>query len=681
MTVKPRLIGLSDSGGDSGGGPADSESDESAESESREKNVAVSAGLRFERRSPGRKRVTVFHIVAKLRQRSRMSSLSVDVRLCQDSTCVQSYADFTGADGVCQASQQSGSTQVDISADLQTAHLQAFSDNSCATPATLDMELTLDGQLHEYVPSSLWYTAALTQRCLPPDPFLPYYSTMAGASGKQPGDMGNIDACLSNAWQFCAIQDQTTGLFAGACMPRFCTEADVTNATAPIWGYLALQIPVWSYVLPNAKLQAHCGTEQYAVDDGASKTIAAIVVVTALVLLATVYSIVVRPSQKGDTKITPFLAAADSAIRASSMTTTVPRLFGAVAAPRARDESAPRLDAFDGVRVLSLSLVVLGHSFFFPFSLTGFSNGYSVYTHLGEIAFQVIPSAEFAVDSFFALSGALGAYLFAKGLKKAFHKAAVAERLIAPPDSDEKGSARASSLADSAQSSMLQYLINGDAPDDGEASPPPPSRFAVIRYAARSVVSTIGAWAYAIVHRWLRLIPSVGAMIAIFSYVAPLLGDGPFWRASWESTIASCNDHAWADLLFLNNFFPGKHDDVFGNQCAGWLWYLAVDFQLHVIAIAPLCAAFAAHEIAGWVLLAGALVGTIAMSAVAVTSHSITFLAFLSQASSTLENDYSNDFYSERWKETNVTCAHSRESTSLTPPSPPPPAPSNRQAR
>lgn len=574
------------------------------------------------------------------------SLLSADVRLCRDSTCLTSYADFTAAIGVCQPSQTSGSIQVDLSVDHQTAHFQAFDDDACATPATLDMELTLDGKLRFNASSSLWYTAALSQSCLPPDPFLPYYSTMAGASGHQPGDMGNIDACLSNAWQFCSIQDKNTGLFAGACLPRFCSEADVTNSTSPIWGYLALQVPVWSYVLPTAQLQAHCGTQQFPVDDGASKTIAALVVVGVLVLLATLYAVVVRPPRKGD----PFFAAADAAVRAASLTTTVPRLFGAAAAPRARDASAPRLDAFDGVRVLSLSLVVLGHSFFFPFTLTGYSNGYSVYDNLGTIAFQVIPSAEFAVDSFFALSGALGAYLFAKGLKKAFRKAAVAEGLVAPPPSavDDKGSARASSLNDSAQSSLL-YLINGDAPDDGDASsPPPPPAFAVVRCAARSVASVVGAWAYATVHRWLRLIPSVGAMIAIFAYVAPLLGDGPFWRASWESSIASCNDHAWADLLFLNNFFPGRHDEVFGNQCAGWLWYLAVDFQLHVVAIAPLCAAFAANDISGWVLLSGAIGGTVALSAVSVTQHSITFLAFLSQASSsTLGNDYSNDFYNK----------------------------------
>lgn len=71
--------------------------------------------------------------------------------------------------------------------------------------------------------------------------------------------------------------------------------------------------------------------------------------------------------------------------------------------------------------------------------------------------------------------------------------------------------------------------------------------------------------------------------------------------------------------------------------------YLAVDFQLHFIAIAPLCALFAAFAPAGWFALLGSLVGTIALSALAITSHSLTFLSISSSA--TLTGDSSDDFY------------------------------------
>ena len=362
---------------------------------------------------------------------------------------------------------------------------------------------------------------------------------MTGASGHQPGDVGNLDLCLFNGFQHCSIQDKTSGLFSGACLPRNCGVADVTNATSPIWQHILVTVPVWAAVLPTANLVAYCGTQAFPVDDGAAKTLAALAVAATAVLIATLYTLAVRAPRKGAEVAAPNAAnrlppALDTLLRAASLSTTLPRLFGAAPPSRARDEAAPRLAAFDGVRVLSLSLVVLGHSFFFPFSLTGYSNGLGVYDNLGKAAFMVIPSAEFAVDSFFALSGARGAYLFSKGLRKAFASAAAAEGL---------GAARAAS----GDASLNAALLEGDEGTEEDDESPAARRgrpLAFVRAAARGVAATAGAWAYATVHRYLRLVPSVGVMIAVFTYVAPLLGDGPYWRNGWHGSIDACNDRA-----------------------------------------------------------------------------------------------------------------------------------------
>lgn len=100
-------------------------------------------------------------------------ALTVDVRLCSDNTCLTSLADFTASDGICQSGSPTSSTLLFLGADARSAHLTAYSDADCATPSTLDMELVLDGSTRFAAP--LWYTAAVTQDCLPPDPQIPYY--------------------------------------------------------------------------------------------------------------------------------------------------------------------------------------------------------------------------------------------------------------------------------------------------------------------------------------------------------------------------------------------------------------------------------------------------------------------------------------------------------------------------
>ena len=43
--------------------------------------------------------------------------------------------------------------------------------------------------------------------------------------------------------------------------------------------------------------------------------------------------------------------------------------------------------------------------------------------------------------------------------------------------------------------------------------------------------------------------------------------------------IESCRRYWWSNLIFLNNFIPWKMND----QCVGWTWYLANDFQFFLI--------------------------------------------------------------------------------------------------
>lgn len=84
-------------------------------------------------------------------------------------------------------------------------------------------------------------------------------------------------------------------------------------------------------------------------------------------------------------------------------------------------------NALDGVRVFSMSWVVLGHIFAFPATLTGFSNTQDILPPdgiLGTYAGQAIFAAEFAVDTFFCIGAFVAAYMLAVHLAKARAQAA-----------------------------------------------------------------------------------------------------------------------------------------------------------------------------------------------------------------------------------------------------------------
>ena len=70
----------------------------------------------------------------------------------------------------------------------------------------------------------------------------------------------------------------------------------------------------------------------------------------------------------------------------------------------------------DGIRVLSLFFVMIGHSLTFGLSFT--TNVIDILTWTRLVAFQIFISAFFSVDTFFVLTGFLTAILFVREVKK-----------------------------------------------------------------------------------------------------------------------------------------------------------------------------------------------------------------------------------------------------------------------
>jgi hypothetical protein len=194
-----------------------------------------------------------------------------------------------------------------------------------------------------------------------------------------------------------------------------------------------------------------------------------------------------------------------------------------------RKTSCPQIPCLNGIRVLSMTWVILCHSYLFSLSVT--NNLVDLLQDAKDsFAFSVVINGSFSVDSFFVLSALLLAYTFLRSPSRS-------------PDEDS---------------------------DDEEL------RTRTTRRWSSSVLLLLSLY----FHRILRILPVYIVVLLIDSSVAHLTSSGPFWdygdQATSEHTL--CHNSWWYNILFINNFQPLK------EQCMAWTWYLANDMQYFILA-------------------------------------------------------------------------------------------------
>lgn len=181
--------------------------------------------------------------------------------------------------------------------------------------------------------------------------------------------------------------------------------------------------------------------------------------------------------------------------------------FQKLAAPT----SVPHLASLNGLRIMSLLWVILGHTIYWATFSAGFDNSLYVMTKvLPTFWTSIVVNAPFSVDSFFYMSGFLVAYL------------------------------------------------------------------AVQEYAKKGKFN----WLLYYFHRIYRLTPPYLLSLFIFWKLTPYLGEGPWWEhVKYYVSLTRCNSFWWTNVLYINNFYPTIYDE----QCMGWSWYLANDWQMYAI--------------------------------------------------------------------------------------------------
>ena len=191
--------------------------------------------------------------------------------------------------------------------------------------------------------------------------------------------------------------------------------------------------------------------------------------------------------------------------------------------------------SLDGLRVLSLLWIVLGHVMAIASSTLigpGYSNPVDVLPPQGwttTLSGQVVFSSRLAVDTFFVLSGFL-----------LVHVLVIRQSASSTPSSRQQGQQQRSEN-DWSSSWSLPFVL---------------------------------------VARLARLLPLYAFTLAFYMLLAPHLNGGPFWH-QWRGLLEPCyQKNGWlANLLFVNNLWT---ETSVTETCFYHSWYLAVDIQLFV---------------------------------------------------------------------------------------------------
>ena len=207
----------------------------------------------------------------------------------------------------------------------------------------------------------------------------------------------------------------------GLCVPKYCTNTDLAvliNSTGELW------------VNESTILCVDSKSPSYST--GAIVMIALSSVFVALVLTGTLIDAFLkltfkrkesksvnsdpdnqtseeRPllhSQKRKCKVNPL-----DFITAFSLFQTVPTLL-------ATSQGSNVITCLNGLRVISMFWVILGHAYIFALAAASADNPLQFLTIAARFSFQAVGNAYFSVDSFFFLSGVLVAYLTLREMKK-----------------------------------------------------------------------------------------------------------------------------------------------------------------------------------------------------------------------------------------------------------------------
>ena len=254
------------------------------------------------------------------------------------------------------------------------------------------------------------------------------YTEMLTYSGLKLNDLGDYNQCNDLPFARYVLLEVSGNAGFAFCLPKVCSKEDIAeilsgNITSPIklTSELSLSLSAGSpfnIVFPKEVYDENC----FHLSSGAIGMTVFICMLSMLVLMGTFIELADVPRLKNlkqEAVLDTPPAQPSFPIKfllCFSLYSNTKKLFDSRSAERLGNRET--LDVLNGIRVMSIGWVILGHVTLQYISVIVLSN----YEELGDILKEfnktVIFGAFFAVDTFFWLSGLLMAYLFLKELDK-----------------------------------------------------------------------------------------------------------------------------------------------------------------------------------------------------------------------------------------------------------------------
>ncbi|KAH3745114.1 nose resistant to fluoxetine protein 6 [Pelomyxa schiedti] len=239
-------------------------------------------------------------------------------------------------------------------------------------------------------------------------------------------DMGNYQNCLTIAdtSHFCSCgytilntaTNETATTLSGLCVPLSCNSSELETRIKEIARVVWLKTENFTIVLPRAK----CPDENPTLKDspGGITILVLFSLLVILILVSTLYQVLVSISRSHETislgepyartsgEVSSYhrqkeMSTAESVYTSGSLVRNIPSLIATV-------DKENMFPILNGIRVMSLSWVIIGHSIVF---IESFITDYEWLLWISQFfIWQIVTSTFFSVDTFFFLSGFLAAY-------------------------------------------------------------------------------------------------------------------------------------------------------------------------------------------------------------------------------------------------------------------------------
>ncbi|KAJ5066802.1 o-acyltransferase [Anaeramoeba ignava] len=234
-------------------------------------------------------------------------------------------------------------------------------------------------------------------------------SEMIEASSFKYDDLGNFDECYALTkeeiakYSLISVDMAGVSVKIGVCFPFVCSQDDL-YAISP-------ELKLF-FNLPSDVILDFQVYKKFALDWRASIMITTIIILVLIGIIGTIidYQYFVDKEEKVNEK--------NNSVQNPKWMMILKQFSFILNFKQLTQEHPQSIKFLNGLRVISMLWIMLGHTYSYTLDIAGIINVSSIVDIFRRFTFQIIPGAQFGVDTFFFLSGFLVSYLMLKKMKQ-----------------------------------------------------------------------------------------------------------------------------------------------------------------------------------------------------------------------------------------------------------------------